>query len=111
MVHPREQYLCSALDKFKAMIAHGGCSKTDIAYFSNLAKYELDRRGTSVDKKEWLTKKEACKELNISPSTFDRKVLREALPRGRKILHQHSLVWRHDDVGQLKKLMLLKRNT
>ena len=106
----KEQYLCNALDKFKTMITNGDCSKADITYFSNLAKYELERRGTSVGKKEWLTKKEVCVELSISTSTLDRMVLKGVLPRGRKILHQHSLVWKYDDVEQLKRLMLLKEN-
>lgn len=46
----KEQFLCSALDRFKEMITNGDCSKADIAYFSNLSKYELDRRGATVDK-------------------------------------------------------------
>ena len=107
----KEQYLCNALDKFKTMITSGECSKADIAYFSNLAKYELDRRGTAIDKKEWLTKKEACDKLSISSSTLDRMVLKGILPRGKKIPHQNSLVWKCDDVEQLRKLALLKVNS
>ena len=34
----REQFLCSALDRFKEMITNGDCSKADIAYFCNLSK-------------------------------------------------------------------------
>ena len=106
----KEEYLCSALDKFKEMLSHGVCSKADVNYFCNLAKYELDRRGTSVEKIDWLTKKEVGKELSLSTSTIDRMIRRGVLPKGKKILHQNSLVWRHDDVEQLKRLMLLKAN-
>lgn len=111
MTKLREQYLCSALDKFKSMISNGECSKADISYFCNLAKYELDRRGTSIDKKEWLTKKEVSEELSISTSTIDRMIMKGLLSRGKKILHQTRLVWKVDEVEQLKCLMLLKSNS
>lgn len=103
----REQFLCSALDRFKEMITNGDCSKADIAYFCNLSKYELDRRGAAVDKKGWLTKIEASQELGVSTSTFDRMILKGVLSRGKKIVHQKSLVWKFDDIEQLKHLMLL----
>lgn len=103
----REQFLCSALDRFKEMITNGDCSKADIAYFCNLSKYELDRRSTTIDKKEWLTKKEASEELGVSTSTFDRMILKGVLPRGKKVIHQKSLVWKCDEIEQLKQLMLL----
>lgn len=103
----REQFLCSALDRFKEMIINDDCSKADIAYFSNLSKYELDRRGATVDKKGWLTKIEASQELEVSTSTFDRMILKGVLPRGKKIVHQKSLVWKYDDIEQLKHMMLL----
>ena len=74
MLKLKELYLCNALDKFKEMITHNECSKSDIAYFYNLSKYELTRRGTKIDKKEWFTKIEASQELSISTSTFDRLV-------------------------------------
>lgn len=51
MLKLKELYLCNALDKFKEMITHNECSKSDITYFYNLSKYELTRRGTKVDKK------------------------------------------------------------
>lgn len=111
MTKLREQYLCSALDKFKSMISNGECSKADISYFCNLAKYELDRRGTGIDKKEWFTKKEVAKELSVSTSTIDRMIMRRLLPKGKKILHQTSLVWKADEVEQLKRLMFPKSNT
>lgn len=103
----REQFLCKALDRFKEMITNGDCSKTDIAYFCNLSKYELDRRSASVDKKGWLTKKEASQELGVSTSTFDRMILKGVLPRGKKVVHQKSLVWKRDEIEQLKRMMLL----
>lgn len=108
MTKLREQYLCNALDKFKSMITHGECSKADVSYFCNLAKYELDRRGTGIGKKEWFTKKEVSKELSVSTSTIDRMILKGLLSKGKKILHQHSLVWKVDEVEQLKHLMLLR---
>ena len=89
------------------MITNGDCSKADIAYFCNLSKYELDRRGASVDKKGWLTKVEASQELGVSTSTFDRMILKGVLPRGKKVVHQKNLVWKCDDVEQLKRMMLL----
>lgn len=103
----REQFLCSALDRFKEMIANGDCSKADITYFSNLSKYELDRRGASVDKKGWLTKVKASQELGVSTSTFDRMILKGVLSRGKKVVHQKSLVWKCDEIEQLKRMMLL----
>ena len=110
MQNPKEKYLCSALDKFKEMTSNGECSKTDISYFCKLSQYELDRRGASVNKKDWLTKKEASKELNISTSTFDRIVQKGVLQRGKKIVHQKELLWKYDEVEQLKRMMLLKTN-
>ena len=103
----REQFLCSALDRFKEMITNGDCSKTDIAYFCNLSKYELNRRSASVDKKGWLTKIEASQELGVSTSTFDRMILKGVLSRGKKIAHQKNLVWKYNDIEQLKCMMLL----
>ena len=103
----REQFLCRALDRFKEMITNGDCSKTDIAYFCNISKYELDRRGATIDKKGWLTKIEASQELGGSTSTFDRMILKGVLPRGKKIVHQKNLVWKYDDIEQLKRMMLL----
>lgn len=103
----REQFLCSALDRFKEMITNGDCSKADIAYFCNLSKYELDRRGAAVDKKGWLTKIEASQELGVSTSTFDRMILKGVLSRGKKVVHQKSLVWKCDEIEQLKRMMLL----
>lgn len=106
MIRLKEEYLCKALDKFKEMIHNEECSKADIAYFYNLSKYELGRRGTAVDRKEWLTKKEASQELQISSSTFDRLVQKGLLPKGKKVLHQHSLIWNYEEVEQLKREML-----
>ena len=103
----KEEYLCKALDRFKEMIRHNECSKTDIAYFCNLSQYELDRRGASIEKKNWLTKEEASKELGISTSTFDRMILKGLLSKGKKIIHQRKLFWKHDEVEQLKHLSLL----
>lgn len=98
----KEKYLCDALDKFKEMILNDDCSKEDINYFCNLSKYELDRRGYSIDKIKWLTKKEASALLNISTSTFDRIVFQGKLPKGRKIMHKKSLVWKYEEIEQLK---------
>ncbi len=110
MLKLKELYLCNALDKFKEMITHNECSKSDIAYFYNLSKYELTRRGTKVDKKEWFTKIEASQELSISTSTFDRLVIKGIIPRGKKITHQRSLMWKLDDIEQLKQMILLNAN-
>lgn len=111
MTKLREQYLCSALDKFKTMVTNGECSKADISYFCNLAKYELSRRGTSIDKKEWLTKKEVSEKLNMSTSSFDRLVLNGLMPRGKKVSGSRKLLWKGEQVEQLRHFMLLKGNT
>lgn len=108
MQNPNEKYLCSALDRFKEMINNGECSKTDIFYFCKMSQYELDRRGVSVDKKRWLTKKEVSKELCISTSTLDRFVRKGILKKGRKVIHHKELLWQCEEVEQLKRSMLLK---
>lgn len=110
MLKLKEQYLCKALDKFKELIHNGGLPKADILHFYDVFKYELARRGSDVDTKGWLTKKEVSKELGISTSTINRYVLKGILPRGKKILHQRSLVWNVDEVEQLKHMKLLKAN-
>lgn len=104
----KEQFLFSALDLFKDMIKNGECSKQDINYFCDFSKRELDNRGASVGKKQWLTKEEASEILGVSTSTFDRYVLKGGLPRGKKILGQKNLVWKREQVEQCKMLMLLK---
>ena len=104
----KEQFLFSALDLFKDMIKNGECSKQDINYFCDFSKRELDNRGASVGKKQWLTKEEASEILGVSTSTFDRYVLKGGLPRGKKILGQKNLVWKREQVEQCKILMLLK---
>ena len=104
----KEQFLFSALDLFKDMIKNGECSKQDINYFCDFSKRELDNRGASVSKKQWLTKEEASEILGVSTSTFDRYVLKGGLPRGKKILGQKNLVWKREQVEQCKMLMLLK---
>lgn len=106
----KESFLCAALDIFKGMIANGQCSKQDINYFCDFSKRELDNRGASVGKKSWLTKEEASEFLGISTSTFDRLVLKGGLPRGKKIPKSRNLVWRREQLEQLKTLMLLKAN-
>lgn len=111
MIKFKEEYLCKALDKFKELIQNGGLSKADILHFYDVFKYELTRRGSDVDTKDWLTKKDISKKLNISTSTIDRLVLKGILPRGKKILHKKSLVWEHDIVEQLKYSKLLRTNT
>lgn len=107
----REQFLCNALDRFKEMITNGDCSKADITYFCNLSKYELDRRGAAINKKGWLTKIEASQILGVSTSTFDRMILKGVLPRGKKVVHQKCLMWKCDDIEQLKHIMLLNANS
>lgn len=104
----KEQYLCDALEAFKQIIKNGGCSKQDINYFCDFSKRELDNRGASVGKKQWVTKEEASEMMGISTSTFDRYVLKGGLPRGKKIAGQKSLVWKREQIEQLKVLMLLK---
>ena len=106
----KENFLYSALEIFKDMIKNGECSNQDINYFYNFSKRELDNRGASVGKKQWLTKEEASEILGVSTSTFDRIVLKGGLPRGRKIQGKKSLVWKREQVEQLKTLMLLKGN-
>ena len=34
-------------------------------------------------------------------------ILKGVLPRGKKIVHQKNLVWKYDDIEQLKRMMLL----
>lgn len=104
----KENFLFEALDIFKDMIRNGECSKQDISHFVDMSKYELDRRGASIGKKHWLGKVEASKILGISTSTFDRIVLKGGMPRGKKVVGQRNLVWRCEQVEQLKVLMLLK---
>lgn len=104
----KEKFLCSALDIFKDMVRNGECSKQDINYFCDFSKRELNNRGASVGKKRWLTKEEASEALGISTSTFDRYVLRGGLSRGKKIKGQKNLVWKREQVEQLKAIMLLK---
>lgn len=108
MIKLKEQFLCSALDLFKQMIVGGECSKQDILHYVNESKYIMDRYGVGLDKRMWLTKEEACQELGISSSTFDRKVLGGVIPRGKKIVGQNKLVWKGEQIEQLKKMMLLK---
>lgn len=57
--------------------------------------------------KNWLTKEETSKELGISTSTFDRMILNGLPSKGKKIIHQRKLFWKHDEVEQLKHLSLL----
>lgn len=104
----KEMYLCSALDRFKEMISNDECSKADIDYFCGLSKYELERRGASVDKKHWLTKEESCRELGLSSSTFDRMVRKGTLSRGKKVYGKKSLLWKREQIEQLKEKMLVK---
>lgn len=104
----KEKFLYSALGIFKDMVKNGECSKQDINYFCDFSKRELDNRGASVGEKKWITKEEASKIMGISTSTFDRYVLKGGLPRGKKIQGQKSLVWKREQVEQLKVLMLLK---
>lgn len=110
MMKLKEEFLCSALDKFKQMIVHGECSKADINYFCNFSKHELDRRGASIDKNAWLTKEEASEVLGVSTSTFDRMVLKGILSRGKKVVGQNKLVWKCEQIEQLNKMRLLKVN-
>lgn len=111
MTTPGEQWLCRALDRFKEIVMKGLCSKVDITYFSNLLKYEFERREVSIDEKEWLTKIETSKMLGVSTSTLDRMILRKEFPRGRKIAYQKHLVWKREMVEQYKERMLLKGKT
>lgn len=104
----KESFLCSALDIFKDMIRNGECSKQDISHFADMSKYELDRRGACVGKKQWVTKSEASDMLSVSTSTFDRIVLKGGIPRGKKVVGQKNLVWKREQVEQCKVLMLLK---
>ena len=106
----KEQFLCDAMDVFKHLIVNGECSKQDINYFCDFSQRELDHRGASVGEKKWLTKDEASQMLGVSTSTFDRYVLRGGLPRGKKLMGHKALVWKREQVEQLKTLMLLKAN-
>lgn len=106
-----EQWLCRALDRFKEIVMSGLCSKVDIAYLSSLFKYELGKRETSIEEKEWLTKRETSKILGVSTSTLDRMIARKEFPRGRKMAHLKYLVWNKVSIEQHKKNILLnKRN-
>lgn len=104
----KENYLCKALDAFKELVKSGECSKQDVSYFCEFSKRELDNRGASVDEKKWITKDEASRMLGISTSTFDRYVAKGGLPKGKKVVGRKSLVWKREQVEQLKVLMLLK---
>lgn len=110
MMGLKEKFLCGALEVFKGMIENGECSKQDINYFCDFSKRELDNRGASVGKKQWVTKEEASDILCVSTSTFDRIVLKGGLPRGKKIAGKKCLVWKREQVEQCKMLMLLKSN-
>lgn len=111
MMKLKEEFLCNALDRFKQMILGGECSKQDILHYVDESKYILDRYGTGVGKKPWLTKEEASNMLGISTSTFDRIVLRGGLPRGKKIIRQKNLVWKSEQVEQFKCMMLLRQSS
>lgn len=106
----KEKFLYSAMDLFKQLIVAGGCSKQDINYFCDFSKRELANRGMSVGEKKWLTKDEASRMLGVSTSTFDRYVLKGELPRGKKLTGHKNLVWKREQVEQLKTLMLLNTN-
>lgn len=106
----KEQFLYNAMDVFKQLIVNGECSKQDINYFCDFSKRELDNRGASVGEKKWITKEEASEILGVSTSTFDRYVLKGGLPRGKKLMGHKALVWKREQVEQLKMLMLLKAN-
>lgn len=108
MLKLKEEFLCNALDKFKQMIIHNECSPTDINYFCNFSKRELDMRGVSIDDKQWVNKKEASKMLEVSTSTFDRYVLKGIIPRGKKVKGQKNLMWKVEQLEQLIKFMMLK---
>lgn len=108
MLKLKEEFLCRALDKFKQMIINGECSPVDINYFCNFSKRELDLRGASIDKKQWVNKEEASKMLGVSTSTFDRYVLKGIIPRGKKAQGQKNLMWNVEQLEQLIKFMMLK---
>lgn len=99
MMKLKEEYLCNALDRFKEMVMNGICSKQDILHYADVFKYELDRYGASIKSKIMVTKKEACKILGISKSTFDRKVLRGIYPRGKKVKGQNNLLWNSEQLS------------
>lgn len=107
----KEMFLMEALERFKGLVESGACSRQDIAYFCDFSRRELESRGVSIDKKTWLTKEEASELLGVSTSTFDRFVLRGCIPRGKKMQKSRNLVWRREQVEQLKVMMLLKANS
>lgn len=108
MMKLKEEFLCKALDKFKQMIVQGECSKADILHYVDESKYIMDRYGTSIGKKLWLTKEEAGNMLGVSTSTFDRMVLKGLLPRGKKVVRQNKLMWKCEQIEQLNRIRLLK---
>ena len=103
----KAKFLYDALEVFKDMVQKGECSKQDISYWCSVSGYELERRGASVGQQRWLTKAEASKILNVSTSTFDRIVLAGGLPKGKKIQGKKNLLWKHEDIEQYKRIMLL----
>lgn len=111
MVTFQEQWLCKALDKFKGIILSGLCSKVDVAYLSRLFKYELEKRETDINEKEWLTKIEVSKMLGVSTSTLDRMITRKKFPKGKKIAHQKFLIWKNSEIEQYRKSLLLKERS
>ena len=103
----KAKFLYDALEVFKDMVQKGECSKQDISYWCSVSGYELERRGASVGQQRWLTKAESSKMLNVSTSTFDRIVLAGGLPKGKKIQGKKNLLWKHEDIEQYKRIMLL----
>lgn len=103
----KAKFLYDALEVFKDMVQKGECSTQDISYWCGVSSYELERRGASVGQQRWLTKAESSKMLNVSTSTFDRIVLAGGLPKGKKIQGKKNLLWKHEDIEQYKRIMLL----
>lgn len=110
MMGAKERFLMEALERFKGLVENGECSRQDIAYFCDFSRRELENRGVSIGTKAWLTKEEASESLGVSTSTFDRLVLKGCIQRGMKKAKSRSLVWRREQVEQLKTMMLLKTN-
>lgn len=103
----QKHFLSSALAVFQDLVDNNECSKQDIAYWSGISKYELERRGVSIGKKCWLTKDEASELLEVSRATFDRIVQSGGIPRGRKVKGKKNLLWNCEDVEEYKRMSLL----
>lgn len=109
MMNAKEQFIADSFEVFKDMLKNNSCTKADINRYYEITKYELERYGASVGKKQWITKEEASDMIGVSTSTFDRIVLGGGLPRGKKVVGKKNLLWKLKDIEDFQKMMALRR--